>query len=195
MNLQTLCVYCGSREGLNPSFTAGAVELGGLLAQAKIDVVYGGSSQGMMGAVANAALENGGRAIGILPGGLASREKAHQHLTEMHLVDSMHERKALMEKLSDGFIALPGGMGTLEELCEVTTWAQLGIHRKPLGILNVDGYFDSFLAFLDHAVEMGFFEEEHRQLLLVDDDPAQLLAKMEAFEPFLTRVWLDESEI
>ncbi len=195
MNLQTLCIYCGSREGLNPAFTASAVELGGLLARATIDVVYGGSSQGMMGAVADAALENGGRAIGILPGGLASREKAHQNLTEMHLVDSMHERKALMEKLSDGFIALPGGMGTLEELCEVTTWAQLGIHRKPLGILNVDGYFDSFLAFLDHAVEMEFFEEEHRQLLLVDDDPAQLLAKMEAFEPFLTRVWLDESEI
>ncbi len=195
MKLESLCIYCGSRPGTNPEFQRCARVLGRLLAEYEIDVVYGGASTGMMGAAANAALDAGGRVIGILPGGLASREKAHQGLSELHIVDSMHQRKAMMEKFSDGFIALPGGLGTLEELCEVTTWAQLGIHRKPVGILNISGYFDGFLAFIDHAVQMEFLPEEHRQLFLVDDAADTLLKKMDEFEPFLDRLWLDESEI
>lgn len=195
MNLEALCIYCGSRPGTDPEFRRRATELGRLLADNEVDLVYGGASQGMMGAVADAALDAGGRVIGILPGGLASKEKAHDGLSELHIVDSMHQRKALMEKLSDGFIALPGGLGTLEELCEVTTWAQLGIHRKPVGVYNIAGYFDGFLAFMDHAVEMEFLPQKHRRLLLVDDNPRKLLGKMDDFEPFLDRLWLDESEI
>lgn len=195
MNFRALCIYCGSRPGARAEFRNAAASLGKLLAAENIDVVYGGASQGMMGAVADAALAAGGRVVGILPGGLASREKAHQRLSELHVVDSMHERKALMAKKSDGFIAMPGGLGTLEELCEVTTWAQLGIHQKPVGVCNVDGYFDGFLAFLDHAVEMEFLTEEHRRLLIVDERPQRLLEKMNAFQPFLDRTWLDESEI
>ncbi len=195
MDFRALCIYCGSRPGRQPEYRQQAAELGRLMADRGIDVVYGGASQGMMGAVANAALDEGGDVIGILPGGLASREKAHTDVTELHVVDSMHERKAMMERKSDGFIALPGGLGTLEELCEVTTWAQLGIHRKPVGVCNVDGYFDRFLAFLDDAVEQQFLTEDHRRLLIVDDDPQRLLDKMADFEPFLEGTWLDESQI
>ena len=195
MKLQALCVYCGSRPGTEPAFCQAATAMGEALARRDIDVVYGGSSAGMMGAVADAALQEGGQVVGILPKGLASKEKAHAHLSRMHVVDSMHERKAMMEKLSSGFIALPGGLGTLEELCEVTTWAQLGIHQKPVAILNVDGYFDGFLSFLDHAVDMGFLSADHRRLLIIDDDPDALVDKMAAFTPFLKKIWLDESQI
>ncbi len=195
MNLEALCIYCGSRPGARAHFRETANKMGELLAGEGIDVIYGGSSRGMMGAVADSALGAGGKVVGILPGGLASREKAHRQVSKLHVVDSMHERKALMAKLSDGFIALPGGLGTLEELCEVTTWAQLGIHQKPVGICNAAGYFDGFLAFIDHAVQMEFLTEEHRRLLIVDEDPEVLLDKMRGFEPFLERVWLDESEI
>ena len=195
MDFRSLCIYCGSRPGRQPEYRRRAAELGRLMADRDIDVVYGGASQGMMGAVANAALDEGGDVIGILPGGLASREKAHTDVTELHVVDSMHERKAMMERKSDGFVALPGGLGTLEELCEVTTWAQLGIHRKPVGVCNVDGYFDRFLAFLDDAVEQQFLTEDHRRLLIVDEDPQRLLDKMADFEPFLEGTWLDESQI
>lgn len=194
-DLDALCIYCGSRPGNEPQFLKAARQLGEELARRQIDLVYGGGSEGMMGTAADAALEAGGDVVGILPGGLASREKAHLDVTELHIVDSMHDRKAMMERLSDGFIALPGGLGTLEELCEVTTWAQLGIHRKPVGICNVDGYFQGFLSFLDHAVDSGFLPAEHRQLLIVDDQPAGLLDKMANFEPFIDKIWLDESQI
>ncbi len=195
MKLNVVCVYCGSSPGNDPVFTEVAADLGRLLAHGGTDIVYGGSSWGMMGAVADAALEAGGRVIGILPRGLASKEKAHPGLSEMHLVDSMHERKALMEKMSDGFVALPGGLGTLEELCEVTTWAQLGIHQKPIGLCNVAGYFDGFLSFLDHAVAKGFLSADHRRLILTENQPQALVDAMERFEPFVDKIWLDESEI
>ncbi len=193
--LDALCIYCGSRPGEDPEFLAAARQLGRRLASDGIDLVYGGAKKGMMGAAADAALDAGGDVIGILPGGLASREKAHTELTELHVVDSMHQRKAMMERLSDGFIALPGGLGTLEELCEVTTWAQLGIHRKPVGLCNVNNYFGGFLAFLDHAVDCRFLPPEHRDLLIVDDNPDQLIERMSQFEPFLDKTWLDESQI
>ena len=195
MKLDALCVYCGSRPGTNPEFGDVAQQLGQTMARRSIDLVYGGASKGMMGRVANAVMDSGGRAIGILPEGLASREKAHTELSELEIVGSMHERKALMEKKSDGFIALPGGLGTLEELCEVTTWAQLGIHRKPVGVCNVAGYFDKFLAFMDHAMESEFLTKEHRRLFIVEEQPRALLDAMEQFEPFLEKVWLDESQI
>ena len=195
MELNALCIYCGSRPGNAPEFTRMAARLGRQLARRDIDLVYGGASTGMMGAAADAALQEDGDVIGILPAGLASREKAHDGLTQLHVVDSMHERKAHMEQASDGFIALPGGLGTLEELCEVTTWAQLGIHQKPIGVCNVAGYFDDFLGFLDHAVDNGFLADEHRDLLIVDDRPDRLIDEMADFEPFLERTWLDESQI
>ncbi len=195
MKFNAICVYCGSRPGTDPAFRAAAASVGEEFAHRDIDLVYGGSSKGMMGTAADAALDADGRVVGILPGGLASREKVHGDVTELHVVDSMHERKAMMEDISDGFIALPGGLGTLEELCEVTTWAQLGIHQKPIGVLNVNGYFDDVLAFLDHAVDKEFVSAEHRRLLIVDDEPAQLLDRMADFEPFIDKIWLDESQI
>lgn len=193
--LNALCLYCGSRPGNNPRYCEVAARLGEQLAQRGIQLVYGGASEGMMGAAADAALQAGGDVVGILPAGLASREKAHVELTQLHVVDSMHERKAMMERISDGFIALPGGLGTLEELCEVTTWAQLGIHRKPVGVCDVENYFEGFLSFLDHAVDTGFLPPQHRQLLIVDDEPGTLLDEMAQFEPFIERTWLDESQI
>lgn len=195
MNLDVICVYCGSREGTDPAFVEGATALGSLLASQGIDIVYGGSTWGMMGAVADAALASGGRVIGVLPRGLASKEKACDRLSELHLVDTMHERKAKMAELSDGFMALPGGMGTLEELCEVTTWAQLGIHQKPVGLCNLSDYFEGFLGFLDHAVAMGFLTAQHRKLIMSAPTPQALVDEMMAFEPFVDKIWLDPSEI
>ncbi len=191
----SLCVYCGSRSGADGRYEAAAVSLGRRLAKEGIEIIYGGSAHGLMGAVANAALQSGGRVVGILPGGLASREKAHDSLTEMVVVGSMHERKALMEARSDGFVALSGGLGTLEELCETLTWSQLGIHQKPVGILNIAGFYDPFLSFLDQAMEQGFMDPEHRELLLVESDPEALLDRMRDFEWTLKKVWLDRSEL
>lgn len=195
MKLQAMCVYCGSRNPKNPAILDAAKAMGHLLAKHGITLVYGGGGTGMMGAIADAQLAAGGRALGIIPAGLASREKAHRSLTEMRIVETMHQRKALMAAKSDGFIAMPGGLGTLEELCEVTTWAQLGIHQKPVGILNTAGFFDPFLEFLDRAVDEGFVQEDHRRLLIVDQTPQGLLEQMQRFEPYLEKVWLDESEI
>lgn len=195
MTLKAICVYCGSRPPKNDTILDAAKALGHLLAKQEITLVYGGGGTGMMGAIADAQLAAGGQALGIIPAGLASKEKAHRSLTEMRIVETMHQRKSLMAAKSDGFIAMPGGMGTLEELCEVTTWAQLGIHQKPVGILNTEGFFDAFLSFLDTAVDAGFLPQDHRRLLLVDEDPQKLLEKMQRFEPYLEKVWLDESEI
>ena len=195
MSIRSLCVFCGSRPGTIPAYTEEAYALGQYLARAEIQVVYGGSALGVMGAVADGALSEGGQVVGILPEGLASREKAHQGVTELVVVRSMHERKSLMEARSDGFIALPGGLGTLEELCEITTWAQLGIHRKPVGLLNTRGFFDGFIAFLSHATAQGFLLTEHRDLLLVHEGVQDLVEEMKAFKPFLKKVWLDRSEL
>ncbi|MEP0549149.1 MAG: TIGR00730 family Rossman fold protein [Rhodothermales bacterium] len=195
MPLRSLCIYCGSRAGVRSDYAEAARATGTLLAERGIRVVFGGGSVGMMGLVADAALDAGGEVIGVIPHALAAREVDHTGLTALHKVDTMHERKALMAELADGFVALPGGIGTLEELMEVWTWVQLGIHRQPVGLLNVAGYFDGLLAFVDHAVAEGFVRPAHRDLLLVAETPAALLDALAAWTPPDVPRWLDPDEI
>jgi hypothetical protein len=173
-----LCVFCGSKTGDDPRFTQAAVETGTLLAQRGIGVVYGGGHVGLMGVLADAARAAGGEVIGVIPQSLADREIAHSNLSQLHVVETMHERKALMAELSAGFIALPGGFGTLEEFCEVITWSQLGIHAKPCGILNVAGYFDHLIAMFDYAVKRGFISDENREIVLESQHPIELIERM-----------------
>lgn len=177
-----LCVFCGSSPGHDPVYTSTARDVGRLLARQGIGVVYGGGRTGMMGAVAEAALAAGGTVLGIIPEALLRREIAHEGLTELRVVRSMHERKQMMADESDGFLALPGGFGTFEEFCEILTWAQLGIHAKPCGLLNVAGYYDPLIALFDRAVAEGFLRKRHRALVVADTDPARLLAAMARFE-------------
>lgn len=177
---RSLCVFCGSSPGRVPAYRDAAVRLGRLLARRRIRVVYGGAHVGLMGALADAALTAGGRVVGVIPRQLVCREVAHVGLSELHVVESMHERKALMADLSDGFVALPGGFGTLEETFETLTWSQLGIHAKPTGLLNVAGYFDGLVGFVDQAVRERFIRTEHRALVQVAADPVELLAAMAA---------------
>ncbi len=193
--MKRLCVFCGSAVGRQPAYANAARELAALLVDRGIGVVYGGGSVGLMGAVADAVLAKGGEVIGVLPRGLARKELAHSGLSELHLVDSMHERKALMASLSDGFVALPGGLGTLEEVFEVLTWAQLGIHRKPVGLLDVAGYWTGLVTLLRHAVAEGFVRPEYADLLLVESAPAPLLDRLLAWQPpARPPVWLDATE-
>jgi len=173
-----VCVFCGSSAGARPEFAAAARELGGLLGARGIDLVWGGGHVGLMGIVADAALAAGGRALGVIPAALAERELAHGRATEMHVVRTMHERKALMTELSDAFVALPGGMGTLDELFEILTWSQLGFHAKPVGLLDVAGYYEPLLAFLDRARDQGFVSAQDRAILQVDTDAARLLDRL-----------------
>lgn len=187
--LTSICVYCGSHPGHRPEYLQATQTLARRLAAEGIGIVYGGGDVGLMGALADAGLEAGGRVIGIIPESLIEREVAHRSLTELHVVRSMHERKARMADLSDAFVALPGGLGTLEEIVEVVTWAQLGFHRKPCGLLNVCGYYDRFEAFLETMVSEGFVEARHRTLLTVSHDPEELLLRMRAFEAPLERRW------
>ncbi len=188
--MRSLCVFCGSSEGHEPAYTEAARTLGRTLAGAKIRLVFGGGRVGLMGEVANAALAAGGEAIGLIPNFLVEREIAHTGLTDLHVVGSMHERKAMMSGLSDGFVALPGGTGTLEEFFEVLTWAQLGEHAKPCGLLNVAGYYDPLLSVLDHMVGKGFLSKSNRALVLVERDPRTLLAKLERYRPPETIKWV-----
>jgi uncharacterized protein (TIGR00730 family) len=193
--MQRICVFCGSSTGTRPAYVEAARLLAAELVQRTLGLVYGGGQVGLMGTLADAALAQGGEVIGVIPGPLASRELAHPRLTEMRVVGSMHERKATMASLVDGFIALPGGLGTLEETLEILTWAQLGIHRKPIGILNVEGYYDGLLRFLAHAVREEFVRPEYFALLLFGDTPAELLDKLAAWEPPpLRRVWLTTTQ-
>ncbi len=172
------CVFCGSRSGVRPAYTTAAEELGRLLAQNGIGLVYGGASVGLMGSIANAALDAGGEVIGVIPRDLVRREVAHTALGDLRVVDTMHQRKALMAELSDGFIALPGGVGTLDETFEIWTWAQLGHHNKPCALLNVDGYFDKLNSFLDLVATEGFLRPEHRAGLICQPTPQQVLEAM-----------------
>ncbi len=181
--LRRVCVFCGSSSGASAAYAAEARELGRLVAARGLGLVYGGASVGLMGAVADAALGAGGEVVGVIPGALASKEIAHAGLTRLEVVDSMHERKARMAELADGFVALPGGMGTLEELAEVLTWGQLGLHRKPCGVLDVAGYWRPLVAFLDHAVAERFLRPADRALLLVEERPAALLDALAAYQP------------
>jgi uncharacterized protein (TIGR00730 family) len=192
MTFRRICVFCGSNSGINPVYRAAASALGQLLAERGIELVYGGGNIGLMGALADAVLEHGGSVIGVIPESLMAREVGHRGLTELRILKSMHERKALMSDLSDGFIAMPGGFGTFEEFCEVVTWSQLGIHAKPCGLLNVEGYYDSLLALFDHGVNEGFLREENRRLVLEDSDPTRLLNKMASFVASTPEKWIDQ---
>ena len=189
-----LCVFCGSSTGLNPRFAATTRILGRELAARGIGVVYGGGNVGLMGVLADAVLDAGGEITGVIPHGLVARELAHTGATEMLVVNSMHERKALMAQLSDGFIALPGGFGTLEEFCEAVTWTQLGVHGKPCGLLNVAGFYDSLLEFLDHALAEQFLRPTHSEIVIADSDPSTLLDRLAAWEPPAVARWVTQSE-
>ncbi len=178
MILASLCVFCGSSPGRDPRHAAAARVLGALVARAGLTLVYGGARVGLMGEVANAALAAGGHVVGVLPAVLGAREVEHDGLSELHRVGTMHERKAKMAELAGAFAALPGGIGTLEELFEVATWRYLALHDKPFGLLNVGGYYDGLLAFLDRAVADGFVKAETRGQLVVEEDPARLLARL-----------------
>ena len=179
--MQRICVYCGSSSGSNGLYAQAATELADILVQNDLQLVYGGASKGTMGILADAVLERGGGVHGVIPKMLQEKEIAHSGLTELHVVASMHERKSMMAALSDGFIALPGGFGTLEELIEMLTWGQLRFHDKPCGVLNVMGYFDKLLEFLDHTHEEGFLRAENRAMLLCDKSPAGLIRKFERY--------------
>jgi len=181
--LRRIAVFCGSSLGSGPRLADAAGTLARLLAEQGLGIVYGGASCGLMGLIADEALAAGGEVIGVLPRSLQERELAHRGLTQLHIVNSMHERKALMADLADGFVALPGGFGTLDEFCEVLTWAQLGIHAKPCGLLNVAGYYDAFLAQVERAETSGLMRAAHRQLILDATEPGALLARLHEFRP------------
>jgi uncharacterized protein (TIGR00730 family) len=189
-----ICVFCGSSFGARPAYKEAAVEVGTLLARKGVGLVYGGSKIGLMGALADAALATGGEVIGVIPQALVDKEVAHRGLTDLRVVASMHERKALMADLSDAFLALPGGYGTLEEFLEAVTWSQLGIHRKPCGVLNVAGYFDALLAFFDKAAEERFFRPENRALVLSDCSPEALIDHLLGYKVPLVGKWLGRAE-
>ena len=173
-----ICVFCGSSPGARPSYAAAAAALARELAGRKISVVYGGSNIGLMRVIADTALAAGGEVTGVIPRSFIAREVAHTGLSQLHVVESMHERKALMAKLSDAFIALPGGFGTIEEFCEILTWTQLGLQRKPAGLLNIDGYYDHLLKLFDHAEAEQFVKAPHRRMVVAEEDPAILIERL-----------------
>lgn len=190
-----ICVFCGSSTGVRPAYAQAAQRLGELMARRGIGLVFGGGCIGLMGVVADAVLAHGGEAIGVIPDGLMQREIGHGGLTQLHVVKSMHERKALMADLSGAFIALPGGYGTLEEFAEIVTWSQLGIQFKPCGLLNIEGYWDGLLEFFDHACEEGFLRPENRQLVLVSSSAEEMLDKLLAWRPPAhVEKWLDREK-
>jgi len=188
--MKRICVFCGSSEGSRPEYRAAAEEMGAELVRRNIGLVYGGGNVGLMGIIADAVLKAGGEATGVIPEHLMAREVGHKGLTKLHVVLSMHERKALMGDLSDAFVALPGGFGTLEEFCEVLTWTQLGLHAKPCGILNIRGYYTPLLAMFDHAVEERFLKPENRALVLAGESAADLLQALEEWRPVRVEKWL-----
>ena len=192
MSLASVCVFCGASTGTNPAYREAAVALGRALAERKLTLVYGGGAVGLMGIVADAALAACGEVIGIIPQSLKDKEIGHSGLTRLEVVDGMHARKARMAELSDAFIALPGGLGTLEELFEVWTWGQLGYHAKPLGLLDVNGFYSKLGSFLDHVVEEGFVRPQHRAMLQLADSPAELLDAMDSFEAPVLPKWVDK---
>jgi len=192
--LRFVCVFCGSSEGLRPSYRRVAQEFGALLARRNVGLVFGGGRVGLMGAVADAVLAARGQAIGVIPRTLVEREVGHTGLTKLHIVETMHERKALMASLSDAFVALPGGFGTLEEFFEVLTWSQLGLHGKPCGLLNVDGYYDALLALVEHAVGEKFVPAANRSMVLSDTDPEGLLERLEAYDAPRVPRWISRAQ-
>jgi uncharacterized protein (TIGR00730 family) len=192
--LKRVCVFCGSNRGARPDYARAAETLAAHLVELGIAIVYGGGNVGLMGVVADAAMRAGGKVIGVIPEALFAKEIAHAGITDLRIVRSMHERKALMAELSDGFIALPGGWGTFDEFCEILTWAQLGLHRKPCGILNVEGYYDALLKMFDHSAAEGFLKPEYRRLVIAASDPAELIAKMRNYRAPSFDKWIEASE-
>lgn len=192
--LRAVAVFCGSNHGFDDAYTNAARDLGSLLAAEGIGVVYGGGSVGLMGEVADAALAAGGEVTGVIPRALWEREIGHRALTNLHVVETMHERKAMMASLADGFIALPGGLGTLEEIFEIWTWAQLGIHLKPLGFLDVKGFWSPLMMFLDRAVDAGFVRAQHRDIAVVESEAGALLRRFRSYEPPTVHKWLTKAE-
>lgn len=188
--MQSIAVFCGSSLGADAAFAQAAETLGTLLATRQIRLIYGGGNIGLMGKIASAALAAGGHVTGVIPRFMMDKEIGKIELPDLRIVDSMHDRKALMNELADAFIALPGGFGTLEEFCETLTWAQLGLHAKPLGLLNTGGFYDHFLAFLDHATARALIKPKHRALLLTAGDPAELLSQMHAWKPLPGKRWI-----
>lgn len=189
--MKRICVYCGSSEGNDPGFKAAARALGRAMLEKDIGLVYGGAQIGIMGEIADTVINGGGEVIGIMPKSLADREIYHTGLTELKIVNSMHERKAMMADLSDGFIALPGGLGTIEEIFEVLTWAQLGFHRKPCALLNALGYYDHLSAFLNHTVDQGFVNKASRSMIITEADPIRLIQRFETYEAPVVNKWID----
>ena len=187
--MKRVCVYCGSSPGIKPAYADAARELAGVLVRHELELVYGGSDKGLMGVIADAVLEQGGRVHGVIPQMLMEKEIAHQGLSELHIVASMHERKTMMAALSDGFIAMPGGFGTLEEIIEIVTWGQLRFHNKPCGLLNTNGYFDQLVGYFRHANAEGFLREENRAMLLVEADPVMLLQRFERYTAPHVETW------
>jgi uncharacterized protein (TIGR00730 family) len=191
--MKRLCVFCGSSPGARPGYREAARQLGRKLAAKGIGLVYGGANVGLMGELAHSVLDAGGEVIGVIPQSLVDKEVAFTKLLDLRVTDSMHQRKELMAELADGFIAMPGGLGTLDELFEILSWAQLGIHQKPSGLLNVEGYFDPLLAFLDAAVTERFVKPAHRSMLIVEHNPDRMLERLEEFVPPVTGKWLDRA--
>ncbi len=189
--MRRICVYCGSNRGARPDYAVAAENLAAVLVDRKLELVFGGSSKGIMGVLADKVLELGGRVQGVIPRQLVAKEVAHSGLTRQHVVDSMHERKTMMASLADGFIAMPGGFGTLEELIEIVTWAQLRFHEKPCGLLNVHGYFDHLLTYLDHAEAEGFLRAENRRMLLVDAEADGLVRQFERYTAPQVDKWIE----
>jgi len=189
--IQAICVFCGANYGKRPSYRESARRVGEILAKRGITLVYGGGNVGLMGALADACLEKGGRVVGVIPRALKEKEIAHQGLTQMHVVGSMHERKAMMADLADAFLTLPGGFGTWDEFCEALTWSQLGLQRKACAFLNVEGYYDALLAMAQRAAEDGFIRPEHCELLLVDTDPERIVERLQDYEVPYVPKWAD----
>lgn len=195
MKIKNICVYCGSSPGKNPAYSDAATSLAIALCNRGIGLVYGGGAIGVMGVIADAVLEAGGQAIGVIPKSLAVKEVAHDNLSELHVVASMHDRKAMMADLADGFIALPGGWGTLEEIFEMLTWAQLGFHEKPCGLLNIEGYYNGLIDFLENSFEQQFVSELYRPMLMKAQEPLALLDQFATYQAPKVRKWVGEDEL
>jgi len=193
--MKSVAVFCGANFGNKEIYRTKATELGKVLAQQGIALVYGGGKVGLMGSIADAVLTASGNAIGVIPQSLVDKEVAHTALTQLHIVQTMHERKALMASLSDGFIAMPGGFGTFDEICEIITWNQLSIIAKPVAFYNVNGYFDKFIQMIDWSVAEGFIRTEHRRNLIIEDEPGQLLQKLQVYTPVSTSKWIDLKKV
>lgn len=193
--MKSVCIFCGSNPGNDPVYAAGARAMGAEIARRGLVLVYGGGAVGLMGIVADAALDAGGEVHGIIPRALREKEIGHNRLTRLEVVETMHIRKARMAELSDGFIAMPGGIGTFEEIFEIWTWGQLGIHSKPLGFLNIAGFYDPLAAFLDGTVEAGFLKQAHRAMAMTDTEPATLLERMEQYVPAATYKWIEKEQV